>query len=64
MMKKPNFIYILALILVLFSSNLFSNILPMPDYKTHGELLRNRKDKEIDLGINTNINVIDSWCPI
>lgn len=36
---------------------------PMPDYKTHNQFLRNRKEKEIYLGINTNINCFDDWCP-
>ena len=65
-MKKAHFRFhiIPALILVLFSSNLFAKILPLPDYKKHNEFLNKRKDKEIYLGINININVIDNWCPI
>ncbi|MGX2972532.1 hypothetical protein [Helicobacter sp. T3_23-1059] len=31
--------------------------------KIHNDFLRNRSDKEIYLGINTNINAIDNWCP-
>lgn len=63
MIKKPNFIYILLLILVLFSSNLFANnIGPVLDLKHHKEFLKNRKDKAIYLGINTNINSFDDAC--
>ena len=36
---------------------------PMPDYNAHNQFLRNRKEKEIYLGINTNINCFDDWCP-
>ena len=36
-------------------------MLPIPDDKKHNEFLRNRADKAIYLGINTNINCIDSW---
>lgn len=34
---------------------------PIPDNKKHNEFLRNRADKAIYLGINTNINCLDSW---
>ena len=34
-----------------------------PDYEAHNQFLRSRKEKEIYLGINTNINYLDDWCP-
>lgn len=38
-------------------------VAPMPNYNAHNQFLRNRKEKEIYLGINTNINCFDDWCP-
>ena len=34
-----------------------------PNYIKHNDFLRNRLDKEIYLGINTNINALNDWCP-
>ncbi|PZT47160.1 hypothetical protein B6S12_10560, partial [Helicobacter valdiviensis] len=36
----------------------------IPDFEEHKKFLDNRKNKEIYLAINTNINCIDNWCPI
>ncbi|TQR60543.1 hypothetical protein [Campylobacter troglodytis] len=35
---------------------------PAPDLKAHNQFLNNRKEQELYLGINTNINCLDNWC--
>ncbi|MGX3046056.1 hypothetical protein [Helicobacter sp. T3_23-1056] len=60
-MKKVAFI-LLNIILSLCIAEAMS-IGMIWDPKIHNDFLRNRVDKEIYLGINTNINALDNWCP-